>query len=128
MLNFARVQFVARSVILMGLLIGLLFSGGEGIHLLPFPATDLYPNIGGFLETTGPASYNKNVLRFEKKPENSKSKPQHDGPLGTAETALRQFGDLAMAANGKVRVPGHYPFLRSRSFHTAIHGRAPPVS
>jgi len=128
MLKFVRVQFIARAVILMGLLIGLLFSCGEGIQLLPFPATDLHSIIDGSLETTGPTSYNKNVLRFEKKPENSKSKPQHDGLSGTADSGLRERGDIALAADGKAKVPDHNALLKTRSFRTSIQGRAPPVS
>ena len=128
MLNFVRVQFIARSVILMGLLIGLLFSCGEGIQLLPFPATGLDGNIGRFIETTGPTSYNENVLRFEKKPENNKSKPQHDVLLGTADTSLREGGELALAADVNIKIPDHNPLLKSQSFHSSTHGRAPPVS
>lgn len=119
----------ARAIILAGLLTGLLFSSGEGIHLFPFPQFagehDRTPKVTGG-ERTG---YQENAQRVEKNQEKFQSRSQRDQEKWSA--ALRGL-DNALARRQLTVVsvdPSVSPhFFRSQLFATTIRGRAPPVS
>ena len=57
-------RFFSRAVLFFGVLAALLFSCGEGIRLLPFPAFGTGQGENSNLENAEKSGYQKNVLRF----------------------------------------------------------------
>src|SRR5687767_12363155 len=68
-------QSFYRAALLMGVLAGLLFSCGEGVRLLPFPAAE---NTTSQFKSGGDINYQKNLHRFENNAGKYQSKLQRD--------------------------------------------------
>lgn len=65
-----KYQTPLRAIVLLGVLVGLLFSCGEGIRLLPFPSAEIsFGSISGWMDESR-ISYQKNAPRLENKKEN----------------------------------------------------------
>ena len=69
---------IFRAAVLFAVLIGLLFSCGEGIRLLPFPAPELSTASHEVLIFETEIPYQYNAPRFEKNQGNQSSKSQTD--------------------------------------------------
>jgi hypothetical protein len=129
MQNCLGSHIAARAVIFAGLLTGLLFSSGEGIHLFPFPPPEVHQTLSPNAESSGKIGYQKNAQRVERNQQKYQSKTQGEqdhwsGPLCLSENIHRRtlVADLLSGGSTSFR-----PF-RSERFAIPIRGRAPPTS
>lgn len=76
----AKSSILLQTVLLVGLLNGLLFSCGEGVRLLPFPNAETDYHSNSQWETNPDQVYEKNIHRFENQPTNSQAKSQKHLP------------------------------------------------
>lgn len=117
-----------RVCLLNCVLTGLLFSCGEGIRLLPFPATETTKNNSSQLNVKDKILYQYNVHRFEERQGNQKTKSQHnyqnhywikDGYLHHSEPRL-------LTAQKKIVFPSSFENLKLPLFSKSGASRAPP--
>lgn len=120
-------QSFFHAVLLFGVLTGLLFSCGEGIRLLPFPASPTAEDSPSKLNNKDEIPYQFNVLRYESGQENYKSKSQHNNSyhwfgglarndLSFLSSANRQITDFSLDAE----------IFKSCLFYDSPGSRAPP--
>lgn len=124
-----RISPVLCTAVWFGLLSALLFSGGEGIRLLPFPAAGSIDGAAFTTEIGQPACHQEFVHCVEKRPGNSyKQRPDRadqlfgTGGLLDSRSAITAPESLSGAGvhSSRLRVSG-FAALR-------ITGRAPPLS
>lgn len=117
----------ARSFLFLPLLIGLLFSGGEGITLLPFPDAATGPGVRNIGQSAPSREKQVDVDKTESTVQiklQARDIVQQAG--GCAATAL-SLGDNSASDAGAVLVCGR-PYAEITSRPTSISGRAPPIS
>jgi hypothetical protein len=121
----AKMTVCLRTVLLFGLLNGLLFSCGEGIRLLPFPPGETRYE----LQTGSDRNYQKNIHRFESQPSNSQFKYQRESDHHWANFANSRpdFLRFALTEQTVKGFPLPSAFSRSRLLPANIGSRAPPV-
>jgi|SRR5215213_9630008 len=119
-----------RAFLLSGVMIGLLFSCGEGIRLFPFPSAAAQ-NKNSKLQSDGQVGYQKNAHRFENKPDNYLSKIQRDNQTHYCTNrfdALDNAPPLVVSNSLEIGVLFNSRFLKSSLFASFGASRAPPVS
>lgn len=105
---FKRRQNIARLILVIGLLAGLFFSGGEGIHLLPFP------NAEGNISKNTASLHEKNLKSYAFSVHNS------GNHLPTLQSKFQKHTNQYLQA-------GHLPFywsnLQANFYSTAARRR-----
>ena len=113
-----------RAAMLVGLLGGLLFSCGEGIRLLPFPASGAAA--GNEWESGRRGAYQKNLHRFENQTGRQSVKSPREPLTQPATVAAGPRAPLAAA--GQTENPFALPIsFRSCILTPNFAGRAPPA-
>jgi hypothetical protein len=119
-----------KAIILLNVLAGLLFSCGEGIHLLPFPSSQLAETSKSQLQEKNKIPYQPNVLRFDNGKAKYQTKTQRDKQQKLySNDALNSEKLSSFASNnfGKnVRLFGENRF-KSLFLIYSKGSRAPPV-
>ena len=126
-----RCQNVFRALILFGVLAGLLFSGGEGIHLLPFPAETAAENRPLRVQTGKEIVYQKNVHRFESKRGDYFSKDERANNALKHSGSSSAFNHSAFSASTffrKIESVFNTRLLKSRIIVSSKSSRAPPLT
>jgi hypothetical protein len=126
--NCFRSHFAARAVIVAGLLAGLLFSSGEGIHLFPFPPPEAAQNPDPKAKGGEKIGYQENAPRVEKNQEKFRSRHQGSNAIWAAASNPPSYlphGRL-LTSVGSTHTPDSLLF-RSQLFAVNIRGRAPPI-
>jgi hypothetical protein len=130
-LSRSKLQFCLRAIFLGGVLSGLLFSCGEGIRLLPFPAGDGPARAaGGKWRSDRGNDYQKNIHRFENQQGNYQSKSRRSQSSDWADEAHARYLSLFFAApdQPEIVLHNHPPVYRSRLPTKNAGSRAPPFS
>ncbi len=117
-----------RTILLFGLVSGLLFSEAEGIRLLPFPASGVFHQSNSDWKNSGENNYEENLHRFETQPAKtqSKSQPDHKKPWLLIENPLKSPFANALANGQKKCFSAHQTFSLSHLLTKNIGSRAPP--
>ncbi len=124
-------RLTLRSLVWLGVLMGLLFSCGEGIQLFPFPQSETTQNNSSGLKGGKELDYQKNIHRFESKQENYQSKIQRgDFQKHPAHylTALEKQRFTGSAFSQILYLSFNYQAFNSCLLPNTCGGRAPPVS
>lgn len=124
-------KYAFRSIILLGLLLGLFVSSGEGVRLFPLPLThsERADTVSPELSIGASENYNFAVHRFRNASKIVKSKIAKRSAIEqSAAAALPEPFELVTAARLQTK-PGS---VRPRSFqllisHSVPPGRAPPA-
>src|SRR5215203_6133115 len=129
--SLLKIQFCLRALLLCGVLGGLLFSGGEGIRLIPFPAAEAAAasaDRGWQIEKTN--DYQKNIYRFDNQKGNCQPKVQKDHPdHGAGYRGLLCPSFVSAASDRRKRdFPGRAAVFRTRLRTEIFAGRPPPFS
>jgi hypothetical protein len=121
----AKITICLRTVLLFGLLNGLLFSCGEGIRLLPFPPVETSYE----LRTGSDGNYQKNIHRIESQPSNAQFKYQRESDDHWAyfENSRPDFLRSGLTDEPQTDFPVRSPFSRSPLLPANIGSRAPPI-
>ena len=119
-------QSVLRAGFLLGVLSGLLFSCGEGIRLLPFPASEITQNAQSLLNDAGESGYHKNILRLEKGEGGYLSKFQQLQHWTNVFDVLNYSTLSASAIRNKIDFPVDFQFTKTNPFSASSGSRAPP--
>jgi hypothetical protein len=124
-----KLHFCLRALLLCGVLTGLLFSGGEGIRLLPFPAAAAGPPGAAWKLEKG-SDYQKNVHRFENQQGSYQSKSQRSHPHHWWDQAPAFYlSPKSLAAAGPEKdFPTRPRIFRSLPRTENGGSRAPPFS
>ena len=120
-------QSAFRAVLLFGVLAGLLFSCGEGISLLPFPASPTAEDSPSKLNNKDEIPYQFNVLRYESGQGNYKSKSERSNPHHWFGGFARN--NLAFLCSANRQVTDFSPdakIFKSLLFSDSPGSRAPP--
>jgi hypothetical protein len=122
-------HFAARAVILAGLLAGLLFSSGEGVHLFPFPSAEAAQNLNPRADGGEKIQYQKNAPRVEKNQQKYESRLKDGQDASAAGHSFRNEPRLERLSAAQLHGHFHQPhLLRSQLFAIPIRGRAPPIT
>jgi len=124
----AKPTVLWRTILLFGLVSGLLFSEAEGLRLLPFPASVVFHQSDSDWKNNGETNYEENLHRFETPPTKtqSKSQPDHKKPWLRIENPLKTLFANALANGQKKYFSVHQTFSLSHLLTKNIGNRAPP--
>ena len=120
---------LCHTVILIGVLTGLLFSCGEGIQLLPFPVTDPVFNGGLMVANAARSTHQRNILHSEKKPQRDQFKPKRspgEQAGSSFHLSLRPHPQSLPTTDGQGLLTDDA--FTSRPTGSEVLGRAPPLS
>lgn len=118
-----------RTILLFGLLNGLLFSSGEGIRLLPFPASETSQNSNFEHRNNKEDIYEKNFHRFENHSQNYQLKNQKNSDNHWIDFAssLKNFVSISLKAPNNKQFPEQQTLYLSQLFKQNCKSRAPPL-
>lgn len=121
-------QTLFRAVVLCAVLSGLLFSCGEGIRLLPFPATETGKNNSSQLNVEDKILYQYNVHRFEERQGNQKTKSQRNSQNHylIEDTIPNDSVFRLLVTGNKLDFPASFENLKLPHFSKSGESRAPP--
>ena len=122
---------VFRTVILIGVLCGLLFSCGEGIQLLPFPVFERAIEEGSRFGNIARSAPEKNILHREQKQANQQFKPKRDVDkivLGWSTNFLNSDTRRVSVRRQRRDLAPESQILHSQIAASKVLGRAPPLT
>lgn len=123
-----KIQKIFRALVLGGVLIGLLFSCGEGIRLFPFPAKETTQNDSSQLNPENKIQYQYNIHRFEDRQGNHKTKSQRNSQnhYWIENGKLNNSAFLVSKRLKKFNFPPAFKILKLPFFSESGESRAPP--
>jgi hypothetical protein len=125
----AQLSVCLRTILLFGLLNGLLFSSSEGICLLPFPASEISQSSSFEHQNNQKRNYEKNFHRFENHSRTFQLKNQKNTDIHSIDFAssLRSFILIGLNAPKNKIFPEQQTLYRSQLFKRNYKSRAPPL-
>lgn len=124
-----KLSICVRTVLLIGLLNGLLFSSGEGIRLFPFPGFEISQSPNFEYQNNQKQNYEKNFHRFENRSQTYQLKAQKNPDAHSIifASSLKCFVSIGLNAPQIKRFPEQQNIYRSQLFKRNSHSRAPPL-
>ncbi len=122
---------LSKTVLMFAVLIGLLFSCGEGVQLLPFPVPEAAGDPHSNINSKNKIPYQFSIHRFEndRGDSHTKSQPNASNHFWTKAGILA--GGLIFNVYKNWRgnnFPPNPDFLKSNLFLSSRGSRAPPIS
>ena len=123
----AQLSVCLRTILFFGLLNGLLFSSGEGIRLLPFPASQNLQSSNFENQNNQERNYEKNIHRFENHTQTYQLKNQRNADnLSSNSTFFLKFSSFDSTSLQNGRFPEQQTLYLSQLFKRNSASRAPP--